>query len=104
MGKILRSTWDIALRALLTEAREAVGLSQEQLARRLNKPQSYVWKLENGERVLAYAEAPAYARALGMKFSEFSSRYAALLRMQTLPMRKRRKAKPSDDRGDGGTT
>ena len=97
MGKILRSSGDIALRALLTEAREAVGLSQEQLARRLNKPQSYVWKLENGERVLAYAEAPAYARALGMKFSEFSLRYAALLRMQTLPMRKRRKSKPDDN-------
>jgi transcriptional regulator with XRE-family HTH domain len=100
LGKILRSTSDIALRALLTEAREAVGLSQEQLARRLNKPQSYVWKLENGERALAYAEAPAYARALGMKFSEFSLRYAALLRMQTLPMHKRRKTKLSDDPGD----
>ena len=97
MGKILRSSGDIALRALLTEAREAVGLSQEQLARRLNKPQSYVWKLENGERVLAYAEAPAYARALGMKFSEFSLRYAALLRMQMLPMRKRRKSKPDEN-------
>ena len=28
MGKILRSSGDIALRALLTEAREAVGLSR----------------------------------------------------------------------------
>jgi transcriptional regulator with XRE-family HTH domain len=97
VGKILRSTGDIALRALLTEAREAEGLTQEQLARRLSKPQSYVWKLENGERVLAFAEAPAYARALGMKFTEFSVRYAALLRMQSLPMRKRRKPKPNDD-------
>jgi transcriptional regulator with XRE-family HTH domain len=97
LGKILRSIGDIALRALLTEAREAEGLTQEQLARRLNKPQSYVWKLENGERVLAYAEAPAYARALGLKFSEFSMRYATLLRMQTLPIRKRRKLKQDDD-------
>lgn len=97
MGKILRSMGDLALRALLTEAREAEGLTQEQLARKLNKPQSYVWKLENGERVLGYAEAPAYARALGLKFSEFSMRYAALLRMQTLPMKKPRKMKPSDD-------
>ena len=97
MGKILRSSSDLALRALLTEAREAQGLTQEQLARKLSKPQSYVWKLENGERALAYAEAPAYARALGLKFSEFSLRYATLLRMQTLPMRKRRKAKSNDD-------
>lgn len=97
MGKILRSSSDLALRALLTEAREAEGLTQEQLARKLSKPQSYVWKLENGERALAYAEAPAYARALGLKFSEFSLRYATLLRMQMLPMRKRRKAKSNDD-------
>jgi transcriptional regulator with XRE-family HTH domain len=88
---------DLALRALLTEAREAVGLTQEQLARKLNKPQSYVWKLENGERVLAYAEAPAYARALGLNFSEFSGRYAALLRMRTMPMKKRRKVRPDVD-------
>jgi len=97
LGKILRSFSDLALRALLTEAREAVGLTQEQLARKLNKPQSYVWKLENGERVLAYAEAPAYARALGLKFSEFSSRYSALLRIQTLPVKKRRKRKSNND-------
>jgi transcriptional regulator with XRE-family HTH domain len=95
--KILRSVGDMALRALLTEARMAEGLTQEQLARRLNKPQSYVWKLENGERVLAYAEAPAYALALGMKFSEFSVRYAALLRMHNPPVRKRRSLKPDDD-------
>jgi transcriptional regulator with XRE-family HTH domain len=97
VGKFLRSTGDIALRALLTEARETEGLTQEQLARRLSKPQSYVWKLENGERALAYAEAPAYARALGLNFTEFSLRYAALLRMQTLPMRKRRKPKANED-------
>jgi len=39
----------------------------------------------------------ASCEALGLKFSEFSLRYAALLRMQTLPMRKRRKLKPNDD-------
>jgi transcriptional regulator with XRE-family HTH domain len=97
LGQILRSMGDLALRALLTEGRIAAGLTQEQLARRLKKPQSYVWKLENGERVLAYAEAPAYAKALGLKFSEFSLRYAALLRMHTLPSRKRRKLKVDDD-------
>ena len=85
-----QSSRDIALRALLTEAREAEGLTQEQLARRLNKSKSFVWKLENGERVLSYADAPVYVQALGMKFSEFSLRYAALLRMQALPRRKRK--------------
>ncbi len=96
MPKILRSIGDHTLRGLLREAREAAGLTQEQLARKLNKPQSYVWKLENGERNLAYAEAPAYAEAVGSTFSEFSFRYAALLRAQAVLMRKRRKPKPKE--------
>jgi transcriptional regulator with XRE-family HTH domain len=97
LGKILRSVPDMALRAMLIEARVAKGLTQEQLARRLNKPQSYVWKLENGERAFGYAEAPAYAQALGLNFSEFSERYATLLRMQAMPVRKRRKLKQDGD-------
>jgi ribosome-binding protein aMBF1 (putative translation factor) len=72
LGKILRSVPDMALRAMLIEARVAKGLTQEQLARRLNKPQSYVW-------------------------SEFSERYATLLRMQAMPVRKRRKLKQDGD-------
>jgi transcriptional regulator with XRE-family HTH domain len=94
--KILRSIGDMTLRALLKDAREAQGLTQEQLARRLNKPQSYVWKLENGERVLAYAEAPAYAEALGLHFGEFSLRYASLLRLRTPLARKRRRLKQNE--------
>ena len=54
-----------ALRTL----REDVGLTQEQLARKLGVPQSMISKLEHGERRLKVDEAFAYADALGI-FSE----------------------------------
>lgn len=37
---------------LLREARVKAGLSQEDVAKRLNRPQSYVSKYESGERRL----------------------------------------------------
>ncbi len=40
----------IHFRKLLRRAREDAGLTQTDLARRLNKPQSYVYKNESGER------------------------------------------------------
>ena len=43
-------------RALLIEARKSAGLTQQELAARLNRPQSYVSKYENGERRLDLIE------------------------------------------------
>ncbi|MBP6013326.1 MAG: helix-turn-helix transcriptional regulator [Alphaproteobacteria bacterium] len=44
------------LREALTAAREAAGLSQHELARRLGRPQSFVSKCESGERRLDVVE------------------------------------------------
>jgi len=41
---------------LLIQARQEAGLTQEDLAVRLGKPQSYVSKVERGERRLDLAE------------------------------------------------
>jgi transcriptional regulator with XRE-family HTH domain len=41
---------------LLREARVNAGLSQEEVAKRLNRPQSYVSKYESGERRLDVIE------------------------------------------------
>ena len=51
-------------RELLIEARESTGLTQAGLARRLNRPQSYVSKFERGERRLDVVEYLEVARAL----------------------------------------
>lgn len=53
------------LTALLLRARKQAGLTQQQLADRLGKPQSYVAKVERGERRIDPVEFVLIARALG---------------------------------------
>jgi transcriptional regulator with XRE-family HTH domain len=50
---------------LLVAAREGAGLTQQQLADRLEKPQSFVAKYEGGERRIDLIEFIAIARVLG---------------------------------------
>jgi transcriptional regulator with XRE-family HTH domain len=45
-------------------AREVAGVTQEELARRLRKPQSYVSKAEMGERRLDVVEFLHFMRAI----------------------------------------
>ena len=45
----------------LRAAREQVGLTQAEVARRLGKPQSYVSKCESGERRVDVIELAAFA-------------------------------------------
>lgn len=51
-------------RALLLEARQAAGLRQVDVAKRLKRPQSYVSKFESGERRLDVVEFLDVATAL----------------------------------------
>lgn len=53
------------LRALV-EARRSAGIRQVDLAKRLKKPQSYVSKMENGERRLDVIKFIAVARSVGV--------------------------------------
>ena len=50
----------------LKSARKAAKLTQQELADRLKKPQSYVSKYENAERRLDIAEFLEIAAALGL--------------------------------------
>jgi transcriptional regulator with XRE-family HTH domain len=52
------------LRTRLFEQRKKAGATQEQLARRLGKPQSFISKYESGERRLDAIELLDVARAL----------------------------------------
>lgn len=49
----------------LAQLREKAGLTQVELAKRLNVPQSFVSKVETGERSLRAYELFTYAYALG---------------------------------------
>lgn len=62
--KSLRSPEHLRLMAMLVSARDRAGLTQQQLADRLGKPQSFVAKYEGGERRLDVVEFMTIARAL----------------------------------------
>jgi transcriptional regulator with XRE-family HTH domain len=54
------------LRDLLVEARKSAGLTQADLASRLQRPQSFVSKYERGERRLDVVEFGEVAKALSV--------------------------------------
>jgi transcriptional regulator with XRE-family HTH domain len=64
MTKAKSSPLYARLREILAEKRQAVGLSQTELAARLGKPQSYVSKVESGERGLDVVEFVKWVRAI----------------------------------------
>lgn len=62
------------MRDVLVEVRYLAGLSQRALARQLNRPQSFVSKIESGERGIDPLECIAWAKACGMPPLEFFAR------------------------------
>lgn len=56
MPKTIRSSQHQRLLEILTDARLKAGLTQQVLAQKLGRPQSYVAKYENGERRLDLIE------------------------------------------------
>jgi transcriptional regulator with XRE-family HTH domain len=58
-------------RALLVQARKGAGLTQYDLAQRLERPQSYVSKYENGERRLDLIEFLNLAAVLNIDVVTF---------------------------------
>ena len=53
--------------AALVDARRSAGVTQVELAARLSKPQSFVSKIERGERRIDVLEFCAVARAIGVQ-------------------------------------
>ena len=62
--KSVHSAEQQLLRELLIAARDKAGLTQQKLAGRLGKPQSFVAKYEGGERRLDVIEFILIARAM----------------------------------------
>jgi transcriptional regulator with XRE-family HTH domain len=56
--------------AAIVASRQAAGLTQRQLAAKLKRSNSFVWKLEAGERQLNVLEFIEIARTLGVKASK----------------------------------
>ena len=64
---------------ILARMRLESGLTQVDLARTLGVPQSFISKVETGERALRLYEQFDYARALGIEISSFALRLEAEL-------------------------
>lgn len=79
--KSLRTPAHKTLIELLIAARQKAGLTQQQLASQLGRPQSYVAKYEGGERRLDVVEFIELTRALdleaGRAVREVAARYDA---------------------------
>jgi transcriptional regulator with XRE-family HTH domain len=64
MRKSIHTRAYTALRERLVAARQAAGLSQEKLAEKLGRPQSFVAKYEGGERRIDLVELLEIAAVL----------------------------------------
>jgi transcriptional regulator with XRE-family HTH domain len=69
MTRSLRTPGHQALMQVLVETRKSKGVTQQELADRLDRPQSYVAKVETGERRLDVVEFIEWAQCLGCQAS-----------------------------------
>ena len=77
MDRSITSTEYHRFRALLRELRHEAGLTQVQVAERLDEPQSFVSKYESGERRLDVIELRHVAEALGTTLAAVVARLDA---------------------------
>jgi transcriptional regulator with XRE-family HTH domain len=66
--------YEIFLRRLRA-ARRGAGLTQAQLAERVDQTQSFISKCERGERRLDIVEARAFCIAIGISFPRFVAEF-----------------------------
>lgn len=70
----------ILFRQELRELRLASGLTQAEVAEKLGKPQSYVSKLESGDRSLDFIETREFCMACGVNFERFVRQFEQQLK------------------------
>lgn len=73
MAKTIRSKGQEALCRALVDARIRAGLSQQELAAKLKRHQSFVARLESGERRIDVVEFTVLARIIGFEKNEVLS-------------------------------
>jgi transcriptional regulator with XRE-family HTH domain len=75
MEKSLFTAEYTVLRRLLRERREAAGVTQVELAKRLEETQSYISKVERGERRLDLVQLQYVCKAVGIDLKDFVEDY-----------------------------
>jgi transcriptional regulator with XRE-family HTH domain len=79
----------VLLRKFLVQARIGARLTQQDVARKMGKPQSFVAKYETGKRRIDVVEFVKICEALGLKASREILRVSALWLSTDLDLRKR---------------
>ena len=79
MEKSIHTREYTVLLRLLRQAREAAGLTQVQVAKRLKQSQSFVTKVERGDRRLDVVQLRTICRLYGTTLTEFIARLEAAL-------------------------
>ena len=74
MPKSIYTAEQEKLQRLLRQIREEAGLTQIDLAAKLNRPQSFISKYESGERRLDILELREVCKALKITFLDFVRR------------------------------
>lgn len=67
------------LRKLLRKKRKDAGLTQEDIAERIDETQSYVSKCERGDRRLDLVQLRIFCRAIGIPLGEFVREFERLI-------------------------
>ena len=75
----------VLLRHLLRQQRVECGLTQAQLAARLGKPQSFVSKIESGDRGLDFVEVRDYCQGCGLSFALLVAQFEHALSQAETP-------------------
>lgn len=81
MRDLLRTKRYVALRSILKDARESLGLSQGQVAARIGRPQTYISDIETGVRRIDSIEFLRIAKALKLDPGE------VMIRVNNIPDR-----------------
>jgi transcriptional regulator with XRE-family HTH domain len=79
MLKTIFSAPQERLQELLRQTRMDAGLTQEDVARRLKQPQSFVSKYESGERRLDVIELRQICGILGISLAKFVEKFEKTL-------------------------
>ena len=80
MQRTIYSKENQRLLDLMIQARLKVGITQAELAKRLDKPQSFVSKYENGERRLDVVELITVCKVLKVDARKIFNRVLRLMR------------------------
>lgn len=82
MGRYKWTTQEDALLKLLKEIRKESGLSGPVIQKQLNRPNSYISKVESGEKRLDVLELHDLCSAYGISIADFATRLESVLRNQ----------------------